>query len=387
MTATHGPLSGLTVLELGGIGPVPFAGMMLADMGATVIRTGRAGDTSHTVLNRGRVQLFVDLKDPDGVALVRRMAHGADIVIEGFRPGVAERLGVGPDDLLAGNPRLVYGRMTGWGQDGPWAGAPGHDINYLSITGALHAIGPRDGDPLPPLNLVADFGGGGMLLAFGLVSAVVHARATGQGQVVDAAMVDGASLLLGMIHGFVADGLWRDERAANFLDGAAPFYRTYRCADGEHMAVGCVEPQFFADFLRVLGLTDDPLFADQNDRDRWPAQVRRLEQVFVTRPRGEWERVFEGTQACTTPVLSLDEAAAHPQMAARRTLANGVDGIRQPMPAPRFSRTPAAKPVPPTTDQAAATAALRHAGLTDEEIAAAIGTGRLTHQRVEAGVR
>ena len=372
MTTRQGPLAGITVLELGGIGPVPFAGMMLADLGATVIRILRPGEKTHTVLNRGRVEIVADLKDPAGAELARRIAVGSDILIEGFRPGVAERLGLGPDDLRGAHPRLVYGRMTGWGQDGPWAGSPGHDINYLAITGALHAIGPRDGDPVPPLNLVGDFGGGGMLLAFGVVSALLSARATGRGQVVDAAMVDGTSLLLGMIHGFVADGFWRDERGVNMFDGAAPFYRTYRCADGAHMAVGCVEPQFYRDFLRLLGLTDDPLFADQYATDGWPPQAERLEQVFATRPRDDWARLFEGTKACTTPVLSLAEAAHHPQMAARTTLAVDADGVLQPMPAPRFSETPLAGPQPPTDDASRVGSVLRALGLCDDEIARAI---------------
>ncbi|HEY5881221.1 MAG TPA: CaiB/BaiF CoA-transferase family protein [Nakamurella sp.] len=375
MTTRQGPLAGITVLELGGIGPVPFAGMMLADLGATVIRILRPGEQTHTVLNRGRVEIVADLKDPAGVELARRIALRSDILIEGFRPGVAERLGLGPDDLRGGHPRLVYGRMTGWGQDGPWAGAAGHDINYLAITGALHAIGPRDGDPVPPLNLVGDFGGGGMLLAFGVVSALLSARATGRGQVVDAAMVDGTSLLLGMVHGFVADGFWRDERGANMFDGAAPFYRTYRCADGAHMAVGCVEPQFYQDFLRVLGLTDDPLFADQYGTAGWPRQAESLEQVFAARPRDDWAKLFEGTTACTTPVLSLAEAAHHQQMAARTTLAVGADGVLQPMPAPRFSETPLARPRPPTDDASHVGNVLRSLGLSDEEIAQAIDRG------------
>ncbi|HET8970910.1 MAG TPA: CaiB/BaiF CoA-transferase family protein [Candidatus Nanopelagicales bacterium] len=377
MESRSGPLAGVIVLELGGIGPVPFAGMMLADLGATVIRVERAGESSHTVLNRGRTTVVVDLKDPEGAGLVRRIADGADILIEGFRPGVTERLGLGPDDLRERNRALVYGRMTGWGQDGPWADAPGHDINYLSVTGALHAIGPAGGDPVPPLNLVGDFGGGGMLLAYGVVCALLSARISGEGQVVDAAMVDGTSLLMGMVHGLVADGHWRDERGANLIDGGAPFYRTYRCADGAHMAVGCIEPQFYRDFLRVLGLTEDPTFAAPFDRTRWTEQARRLEEVFATRPRAHWAQVFEGSQACTTPVLSLGEAAGHQQLAARGTLVVGVDGVLAPMPAPRFSGTPPAKPQPPSNDPSDVAAALQAAGLSQEEIVRARTQGVL----------
>ncbi|WP_197436035.1 CaiB/BaiF CoA transferase family protein [Rhodococcus sp. LB1] len=376
-TYKKGPLAGLRVLELGGIGPGPFAAMMLADMGATVIRLVRGkGWDKHPILNRGRVTIEVDLKNPESIEAVRRIAQGCDAVVEGFRPGVAERLGLGPKDLHALNPTLVYGRMTGWGQDGPWASAPGHDINYLSLTGGLHAIGPKDGDPVPPLNLVSDFGGGGMLLAYGIVCALTNAQKTGEGQVVDAAMVDGTSLLLAMTYGFLADGFWRDERGSNMLDGAAPFYRTYRCQDGRHMAAGCVEPQFYREFLRVLGLADDPLFADQHDRALWEEQGARIAALFATRTRAEWEQAFADTEACTTPVLSLSEAHRHPHMAARVTLAEH-DGIVQPMPAPRFSGTPASAPEPQAASAPSIEAALAAVGFDPDEARKLVADGVL----------
>jgi alpha-methylacyl-CoA racemase len=269
--------------------------------------------------------------------------------VEGFRPGVAERLGLGPDDCLADNPRLVYGRVTGWGQDGPLAQEPGHDINYIAVAGALGAIGPADGDPVVPLNLLGDMGGGGLLLALGVCAALVHAGATGQGQVVDAAMTDGTALQLALVHGLLATGRWVDRRGSNVLDGAAPFYRTYRCADGGYVALGCIEPEFYANAVRVLGLTDDPLFADQFDAASWPAMGARLAEVFAARPRDEWTRRFAGHGACLTPVLSFAEAAAHPHNAARGTYTVDGEGRVQPGPAPRFSGTPAGPPRPAPT--------------------------------------
>lgn len=364
----NGPLTGVTVLELGGIGPGPFAGMMLADQGACVLRVAREDNwNNNPVLMRGRTALRLDLKNPDDVARVHRLVERCDIVIEGFRPGVAERLGVGPEDLLARNPALVYGRMTGWGQDGPMAMAPGHDINYLSLTGALAAIGPIGGDPVPPLNLVADFGGGGMLLVFGLVSAVLNARATGTGQVVDAAMVDGASLLLAMQHGWVHTGLWRDDTSTVPLAGAAPWYRTYRCADGRHLAVGCVEPQFYAAFREVLGLAGDTSLDEQWDHCRWPEQGKRIATLIATRARDEWAALFEGTQACTTPVLTLSEAPEHHQMRARATLPR-VDGLTQPAPAPRYSVTTTTVPAAGTDDSEQARLTLVGLGFTHDDI-------------------
>ncbi|MEV0597897.1 CaiB/BaiF CoA-transferase family protein [Streptomyces sp. NPDC050315] len=341
-----GPLAGVRIIELGGIGPGPFAGMVLTGLGAEVIRIERPGarvSAADTVLLRGRRSVAVDLKDPEGAAAVLRLTDSADALIEGFRPGVAERLGLGPEDCLTRNPRLVYGRMTGWGQDGPLAQAPGHDINYIGLTGVLHAIGPAGGDPVPPLNLIGDFGGGGMLLALGLVSALLHARATGSGQVVDAAMTDGSALLLAMTHGFLAHGMWQDERGVNVFSGCAPFYTTYRCADGNHVAVGAIEPQFYADLVRGLGLADDPECGTQGRQESWPLVRQRFASVFATRTRDEWAAHFAGTQACVTPVLSLTEAAAHPHNAARGTFLD-TDGPLRPAPAPRFSATPATAP-------------------------------------------
>ncbi|GAB3308091.1 CoA transferase [Epidermidibacterium keratini] len=361
-----GPLAGIRVLELGGIGPGPFGCMMLADLGATVIQVQRKGQAAgRQVISRGRIPVLLNPKDPEDLKVILQLAASCDVAVEGFRPGVAERLGVGPEQLHEVNPALVYGRMTGWGQDGPWAQVPGHDINYLGLTGALHAIGTKE-DPVPPLNLVADFGGGGMLLAYGIVSALVHAKMTGEGQVVDAAMVDGVSALMSMIHGFHGTGIWKDERASNMLDGAAPFYRTYRCADGRHMAVGCIEPQFYAEWLRILGLKDDPLFAKQHDRSQWPAQSARAAEVFAEQPRQHWEQQFDGTDACTTPVLSMTEAPQHPHLADRSTLHTMDDGMVHPHPAPRFDRTPTDDPTDarPAADDIAA--ALREAGVDDE---------------------
>jgi alpha-methylacyl-CoA racemase len=339
------------VVELAGLGPGPFAAMMLADHGAQVLRLHglrpRGGiasvDTAADVLARGRASVAVDLKHPEGRALALDLIAGADALIEGFRPGVAERLGLGPEAALARNPRLVYGRMTGWGQTGPLAARAGHDLNYVALSGCLAAIGPAE-RPVVPLNLVADFAGGGMMLAFGLLAALLHARATGQGQVVDAAMTDGAALVGAMIHGFRAAGDWRDAREANLLDGGAYFYGIYACADGGFMAVGPIEPQFHALLLQGLGL--DPADFDQSDRARWPEARARLAAAFARQPRAHWEAVFQGTDACVTPVLDWDEAMAHPHNVARGAFVT-VGGVAQPAPAPRLSATPAGVPVPP----------------------------------------
>ncbi|MEV6108339.1 CaiB/BaiF CoA-transferase family protein [Streptomyces sp. NPDC051940] len=370
---TAGPLAGVRVLELGGIGPGPFCGMLLGDLGAEVIRVDRPAEagrgSAHPVLHRNRRTITVDLKHPDGAAALLRLAESCDIVVEGFRPGVVERLGLGPEEFLARNPALVYGRMTGWGQDGPFAQEPGHDINYIGLTGALHAIAPYGGgDPVPPVNLVGDFGGGGMLLALGLVSAVLHARATGRGQVVDAAMTDGTALLLAMTYGFLATGRWQDRPASNMLDGGAPFYTVYRCADDRHMAVGSIEPQFYAALLRVLGLTDDPDFAAQHDQGKWPAMRERLAAVFAGRGRDAWAEAFDGQGACVSPVLSLTEAPDHPHNAARDTYRRTPQGAVEPAPAPRFSATPTAEPAPAARTGADTRRILAGAGLTDEEL-------------------
>lgn len=349
-----GPLSGVKVVEIAGIGPGPFAAMMLADMGAEVVRVDRAGqvnpafDTSRPnleVLNRGRRSIGVDLKHPDGVETVLRLVERADALIEGFRPGVAERLGIGPEVCLARNPRLVYGRMTGWGQDGPYAQAAGHDINYIALAGALAHFGRAGQKPTPPINLVGDFGGGGMLMAFGIACALVEAGRSGQGQVVDAAMVDGSALLMTMIWGFRALGIW-GERGTNVLDTGAPFYDTYETADGKFVSVGALEPQFYRELLERTGLLGEVDPARQMDQSAWPELRERLTAVFRSKTRDEWCELLDGTDACFAPVLTMDEAVGHPHLVARRTIVT-EHGVAQPAPAPRFSRTPGAIRRPP----------------------------------------
>lgn len=341
-----GPLEGTRVVEIAGLGPAPFCGMVLADLGAEVIRVDRAtlvtgGHTSATrndVHNRGKKSIGVNLKSDSGVEVVLRLVRASDALIEGFRPGVTERLGIGPAQCLAVNPTLVYGRMTGWGQDGPMASTAGHDIDYIALSGALHAIG-SPGEPVVPLNLVGDFGGGGMLLAVGVLAALLHSRATGQGQVVDAAMVDGSALLTASHHGFMAEGVWDGaRRRANFLDGAAPFYRVYATSDGGHVAVGALEPQFFAELLDKLDLDTSNLPA-QTDRAGWPAMTEVLAERFAQRTRDEWSRVFVESDSCVVPVLSFEEAHDHPHNMERKVFLE-VDGVVQPGPAPRFSETP-----------------------------------------------
>ena len=343
-----GALAGVTIVELAGIGPGPFAGMMLADHGAGVIRVERPGTRPDPtdVLNRSRTVVHHDLKSPKGIDAVRDLCRTADGVIEGFRPGVTERLGLGPDVLLADNPRLVYGRMTGWGQEGPLAHAAGHDINYIALAGALHAFGRAGEAPVPPINLVGDFGGGGMLLAFGMVSGILSARATGKGQVVDCAMVDGAALLMSMMWGFRARGIWRDARGTNMLDTGAPFYDVYATADGKHVALGAIEPQFWVEFLARTGLADDPIMLKQHDPATAPERRARLTTLFAGKTRAEWSALLEGSDACFAPVLNFDEAAAHPHLAGRATFVT-ADGVTQPAPAPRFSATPAVAPKMP----------------------------------------
>jgi alpha-methylacyl-CoA racemase len=338
MTPGPGPLAGITVVELAGIGPGPFACMLLADLGADVVRVTRPGTpaTPLDALLRGRTELAADLKSPGDLALVLELVDHADVLVEGFRPGVTERLGLGPADCHARNPRLVYGRMTGWGQDGPMAQRAGHDINYLSLTGGLHAIGEAGRRPVPPLNLVADFGGGSLYLIMGVLAALVERQTSGLGQVVDAAMVDGASSLLAMAQSFRAMGMWQDERGVNLLDGGAPFYRTYETADGGWMAVGCLEPQFFAAMVAVLGVELPP----QGDRARWPEMTTTLEQTFAGRTRAAWTAAFAGTDACVTPVLGLAEAPHDPHLAARGSQLADAGGAVRPAAAPRLSRTP-----------------------------------------------
>jgi alpha-methylacyl-CoA racemase len=330
-----GALAGVTVVELAGIGPGPFAGMMLADHGARVIRVERPGAKPDPtdVLTRSREVVHHDLKSPDGVAAVRALARDADGLIEGFRPGVTERLGLGPDVLLGDNPRLVYGRMTGWGQQGPLAQAAGHDINYIALAGALDAIGREGERPVPPLNLVGDFGGGGMLLAFGMVAGILSARTTGKGQVVDCAMVDGAALLMSMMWGFRAKGMWADARGTNLLDTGAAHYDVYATADGGHVSIGALEPAFYAELLQRTGQAEDPILAQQYGGD--PAARRaRWAAVFAGRTQAEWCAALEGTDACFAPVLGFDAAAAHPHLAGRRTFVE-AGGVMQPAPAPR----------------------------------------------------
>ncbi|MFJ3639211.1 CoA transferase [Streptomyces sp. NPDC090108] len=341
----HGPLHGVRVVELAGIGPGPFAAMLLADLGADVVRVDRPGGPglgigpAHDVTNRNKRSVVVDLKAPDGPARVLGLAARADILIEGYRPGVAERLGIGPEACHARNPRLVYGRMTGWGQEGPLADRAGHDIGYIAVTGALGLAGHPDGPPAFPANLLGDYAGGSLYLAVGVLAALHHARATGTGQVVDAAIVDGTAHLSSMIHGMLAAGAWQDRRGANLLDGGCPYYGTYATADGLYMAVGALEPRFYAEFLRLLGLED--LAPAHTDWARWGELREAVAARFRSRTRADWAAVFEGSDACVAPVLSLSEAPDHPHLAARGTF-TGHGGITQPAPAPRFSATPTA---------------------------------------------
>jgi alpha-methylacyl-CoA racemase len=370
-----GPLAGITVVEIAGIGPGPFCGMMLADLGADVIRVDRAGSVQGgdperppaDLLARGRRSVGVDLKSPDGVEVVLSLAGRADALFEGFRPGVAERLGIGPDECLARNPRLVYGRMTGWGQDGPYASTAGHDINYIALAGALDPIGRRGEAPVPPLNLVGDFGGGGLLLAFGLLAGLLEAKASGRGQVIDAAMVDGAAALMTMTHSLRAMGIWNDERGTNMLDTGAHFYDVYETADRRYVSIGSIEPQFYAELLRLTGLEGEEL-PFQHDRAKWPEMKERLAAIFRTRTRDEWCALMEGTDVCFAPVLAIPEAVEHPHNVARGTFVE-VAGIPQPGPAPRFSRTGAEISSPPAHPGQHTDEVLAEAGFDADRIA------------------
>lgn len=337
------PLSGIRIVEMAGIGPGPFAGMMLADHGAEVIRIERmsqsdavAVSVEKDVLLRSRKRIAVDLKSPEGVALVRRLVQSADGLIEGFRPGVMERLGLGPDVLMQDNPKLVYGRMTGWGQTGSLASAAGHDINYIALSGALHAFGRVGEKPYPPLNVVGDFGGGSMMLAFGMLAALLHVQRGGQGQVVDCAVSDGSALLMGMFLGMQADALWNSRRGTNLLDGGAHFYDSYETADGKWIAIGSIEPQFYALLREKAGLSMDPDFDRQMDAGRWPALKVKLAAIFRTKTRDQWCALMEGSDVCFAPVLDFQEAAAHPHNAERKTYVR-AGGVLQPAPAPRYS--------------------------------------------------
>ena len=373
-----GPLHGIKVVELAGLGPAPHACMVLADLGADVLRVDRPGGgfgvTSYDVLTRSRRSVAVDLKSPGGAETVLRLADRADVLVEGLRPGVAERLGVGPEACAARNPGLVYARMTGWGQTGPLAPRVGHDLNYLAISGALSAIGEPGRKPVPPLNLVADFGGGSMLLVSGVLAALVERATSGLGQVVDAAMVDGVSTLLAMTWSFRASGGWQDERGTNMLDGGAPFYDTYECADGRWLAIGAIEPQFWAVVVEQLGLQDAP---GQLDVAQWPELRRRVEQAVATRTRDEWAELFTPLDACVSPVLTLGEASQHPHMVERAALVE-LDGVLQPAPSPRFSRTPAQISASPAAPGAHTREALGDWGFGDDELAALEADGVVT---------
>ena len=365
---SQGPLLGMKVLEFAGIGPGPFCGMLLSDLGADMVRIDRKGAASRgaaDVTARGRRSVALDLKSPPTIEACLRLMEGADAVFEGFRPGVMERLGLGPDVALGRNPKLVYGRMTGWGQTGPWAKAAGHDMNYIALSGALHAIGTHD-KPVPPLNLVGDFGGGALYLAFGLLAGVIHARATGEGQVIDCAMTDGAASLTAMFYGFKAAGMWRSERRANLLDGGAHFYDTYQCADGGWISIGSLEPQFYALLLEKTGISD-PDFKQQMDRHQWPALHERLAAVIARKTRAEWCDIMDASDVCFAPVLDMDEAPLHPHNVARATFVE-VEGVTQPAPAPRFSATPGAVAGPPPAIGAHNAEALGDWGFSAREI-------------------
>lgn len=368
-----GPLRGVKVVEIASIGPGPFAAMMLADIGADVVRLERAdgdaglGSGSWNFMHRGRPSVACDLKTDAGRGLVLRLCEGADALIEGFRPGVMERLGLGPDDVAAHNPKLVYGRMTGYGQEGPMAATAGHDINYIALSGALGSMAREGERPLFPLNLVGDFGGGGMLLALGILAAVIEARESGRGQVVDASMVEGASVMMTLIHAMRAIGMWSDPPGTNVLDSGAHFYEVYECADGGFVAVGALEPQFYAKLLELLEL--DPAEFPQMDTTRWPELKERFAAVFRTRTRDEWAAILEPAEACATPVLGIGEAPRHPHNAARGSFIE-VGGHLQPAPAPRFGRTPSDRPAPPPEPGADTEAALAAWGLGAGEIAA-----------------
>ncbi len=369
-----GPLAGVKVIELVGIGPGPFAAMLLADMGADVIRIHRAESVERgfdpggvPVLDRGRRSVGVDLKHADGVECVLRLVERADALVEGYRPGVTERLGVGPEDCLARNPCLVYGRMTGWGQDGPMAQAAGHDINYIALAGALAHFGRAGSKPTPPINMVGDFGGGGMFLAFGVVCGILEARGSGEGQVVDAAMVDGSAILMSMIWGLRSLGAWNEELGTNVLDTGAPFYETYETADGRFVSLGSLEPQFYAELVAKLGLDSDDLPA-QMDRGGWPRLRERFAELFKTKTRDEWREILEGSDACFAPVLTMSEAAEHPHIRSRGTVVEH-DGVLQPGPAPRFSRTPTGISRPPARPGEHTDEVLAEWGFAADEIA------------------
>ena len=374
-----GPLQGVKILEIAGIGPGPFAAMLLSDLGAEVIRIDRrsaaGGGSRGDAMHRGRRSLAVDLKHPEGVETLLRLTAGADALLEGFRPGVMERLGIGPDACLARNPALVYGRMTGWGQEGPLAHAAGHDINYIAISGVLGSIGRRGEAPVPPLNLVGDFGGGGMYLALGVVAAVLRARQSGEGQVVDAAMTEGSALLMTMMYAMLASGSWQDEQGTNLLDTGAHFYDTYECSDSEYIALGSIEPQFYALLREKAGL-DDAAYDAQMDRSAWPALKEDIAMVIKRKTRAEWCELMEGSDVCFAPVLSLEEAPNHPHNKARGSFIE-LEGVVQPAPGPRFSRTPCEVQHPPAITGEHSEAVLADWGFSADEIAGLKAAGAI----------
>jgi len=363
-----GALKGIRIIEFAGLGPAPFTGMMLADHGAEVIRVERPGGRffKEEAASRSRRSIIVDMKKPEGVEVIKRLCRTADGIIEGFRPGVMEKLGLGPDILLTDNPKLVYGRITGWGQTGPLAHAAGHDINYIALSGALHLVGRKGEPPLPPVNMVGDFGGGGMLIAFGIVSALLAVKMGQPGQVVDAAMTDGSALLAAMPYGLFAAGHYCDERGTNMIDGGAHYYDCYECADGRYISIGSIEPAFYAILREKLGLADDPSFDAQQDRSAWPQMKQKLAAIFRSEPSSHWCELLEGTDACFAPILSMTDAPHHPHNVARKTFLE-LDGVVQPAPAPRFSVTPAAPPKVTQIGQDSQTI-LKDLNFSDEEI-------------------
>jgi alpha-methylacyl-CoA racemase len=378
-----GPLAGIKIVELAGIGPGPYGAMLLADLGADVVRIDRSGNVTGgdpdnppaDITNRSRRSVGVDLKHPDGVATVLDLVAGADALIEGFRPGVMERLGLGPEVCLERNPKLVYGRMTGWGQEGPYASTAGHDINYIALAGVLEPLGRAGEQPTPPINLVGDFGGGGMMLAFGICAALLEAQRSGQGQVVDAAMIDGAASLMTMTWSFRHMGMWHDERGTNLLDTGAHFYDTYETADGRYVSIGSIEPQFYAELLRLTGLEGEEL-PWQHDRSQWPALKERFAAIFRSKTRDEWCELMEGTDVCFAPVLAMDEAPQHPHIAQRGTFTE-VAGLTQPAPVPRFSRTPGGVSRPPAHAGQHTDEALADWGLAADVVAARRAAGAI----------
>ena len=388
-TKSSGPLSGYRIIEIAGIGPGPFAAMMLADMGAEVIRVeraqsvrGQAPDGAHwDVLLRGRRNVAIDLKNPEGVEALLTLVEHADALIEGFRPGVMERLGIGPDVCVARNPKLVFGRMTGWGQDGPYAASAGHDINYISLAGALAHFSRAGEAPVPPLNMVGDFGGGGMFLSYGVVCALLEAQKSGKGQVVDTAMVDGSAVLMSMFWAMKNIGIFDENKpGTNLLDTGAHFYDVFKCSDGKYVSIGSIEPQFYALLLEKTGLVDDPTFAQQMDTSQWPALKVKLAEVILTKSRTQWCEIMEGTDVCFAPVLTMSEAAKHPHNVARQTFVE-VDGITQPAPAPRFSRTSAALPSAPAHAGQHSREVLADWGFSADHITALIASGAVVDSK------